>query len=555
VSLYDKSNSYEKAKGYRQDVKGEKGRIAGKGDKGEKEEMTGEPNNAIWSEDDRKTAASFGIVIEELDRQIEVLRRGVSPVLLSRPCFLGDGIDAISDEERPGALAAYEQARKEGRLLKFVPASGAASRMFRDWHVAMTKGGFPDTKEGEDFLRSLGEYGFYPDLVDVVDAHGAFLTDMADKREYKKILDYILNKKGLNYGNFPKALITFHRYPGGTRTALEEHLVESALIVRDQNRIARVHFTVSLEHEKAVREHLLQVVPSCEANFDTVFDFDVSMQNPATHAIAVDLDKRPFRDEDGRLVFRPAGHGALLANLNALDADIVFVKNIDNIAADSFKGSSVLSEKLLAGHLLMTQKRIFAYLFILENPDPVAEKIPDITEFCQATLHIALPASFINLSAEEKRRFLFDALNRPLRVCGMVKNDGEPGGGPFWVQNRDRNGVSSLQIVEESQIDASDIQQKAIWSSSAYFNPVDIVCGLLDYRGRKFDLLDFADPERSIVVKKSQKGRDILSLERPGLWNGAMAYWNTIFIEVPSSTFNPVKTVKDLLRPAHQNNI
>lgn len=516
--------------------------------------MTGEQKSNGWSENDRETAASLGIAMEELDRQIEVLGRGISPVRLSRPCVLGDGIAAISDEERPFVLAAYEEARKEGRLLKFVPASGAASRMFRDWHVAMSKGGFPDKEEGDGFLRLLGEYAFYSDMVDVVTAKGESLTDMAEKGEYQKVLNVILTAEGLNYGNLPKALVKFHRYPGGTRTALEEHLVESALYVRDQNRVARVHFTVSLEHEKAVREHLLQIVPVCEENFDTVFDFDVSIQNPAISAIAVDLDMRPFRDEDGKLVFRPAGHGTLLANLNALDADIVFVKNIDNIAADRFKDDTVLWKKLLAGHLMMTQKRIFDYLFILENPDPVAEKITDIAEFCQKSLNIELPVSFMSLAEEEKRRFLFDALNRPLRVCGMVKNDGEPGGGPFWVQSRAQDDRCSLQIVEESQVDTNDLEQKAIWSSSAYFNPVDLVCGLLDYRGRKFNLTDFVDQETSIVVKKSQKGRDIISLERPGLWNGAMAYWNTIFIEVPLTTFNPVKTVKDLLRPYHQNN-
>ena len=508
--------------------------------------MTGEQNSNVWSENDRQTAASLGMTLKEIDRQIEIFRRGVPPARLSRPCVLGDGIAAISEEERPLLIAAYEAVRKESILMKFVPASGAASRMFRDWHLAMTKGGFPDKEEGEKFIRSLKNYAFYRDLVEAVASGGGSLSDMAEKHEYAKILSFLLTDKGLNYGNLPKALVKFHQYPDGARTALQEHLVESALYVRDQNRVARVHFTVSMEYEKAVRDHLLQIARAFEAKFDTVFDFDISIQDPATNTIAVDLDKRPFRDESGRLFFRPAGHGALIANLNGLDADIVFVKNIDNIVADHFKVDTVLWKKLLAGYLAVTQKEIADYLLVLENPDPAAEQIADIAEFCQKRLNLAPPSSFWALSVEEKRRFLFDSLNRPLRVCGMVKNDGEPGGGPFWVQSRYR---FSLQIVEESQVDTNDPEQKAIWSSSTYFNPVDLVCGLLDYRGRKFRLTDFVDHDTSIVVKKSEKGRDILSLERPGLWNGSMALWNTIFIEVPSTTFNPVKTVKDLLRP------
>ncbi len=515
--------------------------------------MTGEQNSNVWSENDRKTAASLGIALEEIDRQIEIFRRGVSPARLSRPCVLGDGIAAISEEERPLLIAAYEAARKEGRLMNFVPASGSASRMFRDWHVAMTKGGFPDTEEGGKFIRSLKNYAFYSDLVGAVAAGGGSLSDMAETCECAKILNFILTDKGLDYGNLPKALVKFHRYPDGARTALQEHLVESALYVRDQNRIARVHFTVSVEHERAVRDHLLQIARASDANFDTVFDVDISIQDPATNTIAVALDRRPFRDENGRLLFRPAGHGALIANLNSLDADIVFVKNIDNIVADRFKDDTALWKKLLAGYLVDTRKAIFDYLLILENPGSATEKISEIAEFRQKRLNLAPPSSFWAFSVEEKRRFLFDSLNRPLRVCGMVKNDGEPGGGPFWVQSRYRNDAFSLQIVEESQVDANDPEQKAIWSSSTYFNPVDLVCGLHDYRGRKFRLTDFVDHETSIVVKKSEKGRDILSLEKPGLWNGSMALWNTIFIEVPSTTFNPVKTVKDLLRPYHQS--
>ncbi len=507
--------------------------------------------HTLWSETDRKAAARFGIGLDELASQIQIFRRGVRPARLSRPCVLGDGIAVISERERPSLLEAWEEATKEGRLMKFVPASGAASRMFREWHLALAQGGFSTRGKGEEFISSLERYAFYKDLIETVAADGLSLSDLVRNAESAKILDFVLTGKGLNYGNLPKALIKFHSYPDGARTALHEHLVESALYVRDQNKKARVHFTVSGEHEKAVRDHLRQILRRCERDLDTVFAVGISIQDPATNTIAVDLDKKPFRDPNGDLFFRPAGHGALIANLNRLEGDIVFIKNIDNVVTDAFKDDTTLWKKLLAGYLVSVQKEIFTDLVILEQPNPAVEKIADIVEFCRKRLNITLPQSFESFSGEEKRRFLFDALNRPLRVCGMVKNGGEPGGGPFWVQNRSDNSLS-LQIVEESEVDLDDPEQKEIWSSSTHFNPVDLVCGLLDYRGRKFNLEDFIDRDAAIITRKSQKGRDILVLERPGLWNGSMAFWNTIFVEVPLTTFNPVKTINDLLRPYHQ---
>jgi len=514
--------------------------------------MNGGPKSGDWSEDDRRAIAAAGLTIEEVERQLGIFRRGVSPIRLLKPCTLGDGIVAIAAEERPLLMDACEEARRDGRLMKFVPASGAASRMFRDWHAALAAGEFADLPEEESFCRSLASYAFYPDLEEIFDGSGRSLAQMVEDRRYAEILRCILTEEGLNYGSLPKAVIKFHHYPDCARSAIEEHLVEAALYVRDENRIARIHFTVSGDHQKIVQERLLEVMRDYGARFDTVFDFDVSIQDSATNTIAVEPDGRPFRGRNGALLFRPSGHGALLANLDSLDADIAFVKNIDNVVADCHKDDTVLWKKLLAGYLVTLQRELFNDLFILEDPGSAGREISGIAEFCRTRLNIFLPSFFGSLPEAEKRHFLFDKLNRPLRVCGMVKNEGEPGGGPFWVESRGESGVFSPQIVEESQIDKDDRGQMAVWSSSTHFNPVDLVCGLRDYRGRKFRLADFVDQETSIIARKSEKGRDILALERPGLWNGSMAFWNTIFIEVPVTTFAPVKTVRDLLRPAHR---
>lgn len=515
--------------------------------------MTGEKNSFPWSENDLQSIAAAGISLEEIERQLAVFRTGGFPVRLLRPCTPGDGITVIAEEEKQDLTVAYEEARLDGRLMKFVPASGAASRMFHEWHVALANGKFPDAAKENYFEQTLHHYAFYDDLEKTAASKGRPLEKMIETKDYRSILELIMTDQGLRYGSLPKGLLKFHRYPEGARTAIEEHLVEAAMYVRDNNRIARVHFTVSGEHEKLVREKLLQIIREYELRYDTVFDFDISIQDPATHTIAVDLENRPFHDENGKLVFRPSGHGALLSNLENLDADIVFVKNIDNVVADSNKGETVLWKKLLAGYLIAVQKELFDYLLILENPTPSVERIPEIVTFCEDKLNIVFPEIFAGFTDCEKRHFLFDTLNRPLRVCGMVKNEGEPGGGPFRVENHLKAGESSLQIVEESQIDRKDPQQAAIWSSSTHFNPVDLVCGLNDYRGRKFNLADFLDNETSIITRKSEKGKAVLALERPGLWNGAMAFWNSIFVEVPPATFAPVKSVNDLLRGAHQN--
>jgi hypothetical protein len=504
-----------------------------------------------WSAEDRTRIAAHGLSLQEVERQLAIFRQGVPPVRLNRPCRVGDGIVILPEVEHPALLAAHEAARRTVRLMKFTPASGAASRMFREWYRCLYSGGFADGEAWAAFASDLRRYAFFPDLREGIAATGRDIEALLRNREDAAILRFILTKEGLDYGSLPKALLKFHLCPEGNRTALEEHLVEAAQYARDAGDVSRVHFTVSREHENAVRSLLSQVVPGYESRLGTVFAIGLSTQDPETDTIAVDPHLRPFRTEEGGLVFRPGGHGALLANLNTLDADVIFLKNIDNIVPDRLKAETVLWKRLLAGHLIRLQQEIFACLRLLEEGGDAECDLEGIVDFCTRRVNIVLPARFREKSPSEKRSFLFRRLNRPLRVCGMVKNEGEPGGGPFWVDDPDGQGATTLQIVEESQIDRGDPEQRTVWSSATHFNPVDLVCGVRDYRGQKFDLPAFVDPATAAITRKSEKGRELLALERPGLWNGSMAFWNTVFVEVPIATFNPVKTVEDLLRPQH----
>lgn len=434
--------------------------------------------------------------------------------------------------------------------MKFVPASGAASRMFREWFRCLDNGGFTAQAEADAFSRDLERYAFFRDLEKALAEKGQELKGLLDTQA-AAIMRFLLTEEGLNYGLLPKALLKFHAYPEGTRTAIEEHLVEAALYARDLENVARIHFTVSCEHESAVRTLLSRVIPAYESRLDTIFEIGLSTQDPETDTIAVDPEYRPLRTEEGALIFRPGGHGALLANLNTLDADIIFLKNIDNVVPDRLKPETLLWKRFLAGYLIRLQGEIFSCLRRIEQENGTEDDLESIADFCERHLNTALPTQFRDFPISEKRSFLVRKLNRPLRICGMVKNEGEPGGGPFWVDDPDGRGGASVQIIEESQIDLNDPKQRTVWLSATHFNPVDLVCGVRDFHGRKFDLPAFVDPATAAIARKSEKGRELLALERPGLWNGSMAFWTTVFIEVPLATFNPVKTVSDLLRPQH----
>ena len=407
--------------------------------------------------------------------------------------------------------------------MKFVPASGAATRMFKELFEFVNEG-----KRGkgiDTLLSNLDKFAFAPELK-------AVLPEDADDRA---TVDAIVNE-GLNYGHKPKGLVTFHAYPEGARKAVEEHLVEGAAYA-SSNGVARIHFTVSPEHMEGFKTLLAEKVPVYEKRFGIRYDISFSVQKPATDTIAVNPDNTPFRQEDGRLLFRPAGHGALIENLNEIDADVIFIKNIDNVTTDARRGDTIRFKKVLAGVLLDLQERAFEYLRAL---DVDGCELAPIAEFIERRLCVKLPADY-------NTALLRAVLDRPIRACGMVRNEGEPCGGPVWVGNPD--GTESLQIAESSQIGPDD---QPLMKSATHFNPVDLVCGVKTSKGGKFDLRQYTDPSTGFISSKSSGGRELRAQELPGLWNGAMARWNTIFVDVPITTFSPVKVVQDLLRPQHQ---
>jgi Domain of unknown function (DUF4301) len=503
----------------------------------------------VFSEEDLQAIAAKGMDAAEVVRQLELYRQGVDPVHLVRPARIGDGIVQISPGEREALVSLHDQAAKRGRMLKFVPASGAASRMFKDWQGYYLGKGLGSADRSETFLREITRFAFYDDLKDRMALDGQDVEAYIRGRKCVDLLEYILTPRGLNYAWLPKALLKFHSYPGQSRTAMEEHLVEGAFYIRDDTNRCRIHFTVSEEHEAPSRDLFSRVKGYYEDLCGVSYEVTVSTQHSSTDTIAVDLENRPFRDGSGKIVFRPGGHGALLQNLNAIDGDIIFLKNIDNIVPDRLKNVTVLHKKILGGYLVRLQEEIFRNLNLLSEEKVDHEQISRIIRFCQEELSISFPKRFRNASAASKREYMIQKLNRPIRVCGMVKNEGEPGGGPFWV--KEKKGTESLQIIEQNQIDPHSEDQKQIWGSSTHFNPVDLVCGVKNYRGEKFDLNLYADRQAVSISQKHHEGAQLKALELPGLWNGSMAFWNTVFVEVPLETFNPVKTIDDLLRKSH----
>ncbi len=503
----------------------------------------------MFSPSDIEYIRSRGATEEKIAQQIGRFRRGATALTLDRPATVGDGIVRVAEDQKPRLVALHDEEARAGRCLKFVPASGAATRMFKDWHAALNRGGFGSRAERDAFVGSLSRYAFYGDLREALSRAGRDAAVAGAVGTEREVLDFILNERGLHYACKPKALLKFHRYGDAARTALEEHLVEAALYVKDAQGRCRVHVTVSAEHLEPVRELIRQVRGDYERLFGVHYEIGLSVQGESTDTVAVDLDNRPFRARDGRLLFRPGGHGALLYNLQAIQGDIVFVKNIDNIVPDRLKDTTVLYKKILGGCLVALQRELFDRLRALSEPSTGEAVVDEAARFASERLTCLLPPGFEGKPAGERREILVSALDRPLRVCGMVKNEGEPGGGPFWVRGRD--GGCSLQIVEEVQVDKTKPGQAGLWASSTHFNPVDLVCGVRDFRGRPFDLERFVAADQVFISVKSHEGRDIKALELPGLWNGSMAYWHTVFVDVPIETFNPVKTVDDLLRPAH----
>jgi hypothetical protein len=420
--------------------------------------------------------------------------------------------------------------------------------MFRDWYNWYQERKFGSAGGVAKFLGDLVKYAFFNDLREVMASQGEDVGRCIREGRWTHILEFVLTARGLNYNWLPKALIKFHIYPGHTRTALEEHLLEAALYVRDARSICRIHFTVSDEHESRFRESLSRIKGDYERLCGVKYEINVTIQHPSTDTIAVDMENRPFRDRSGKMIFRPGGHGALLKNLNAMEGDVIFIKNIDNVVPDRLKEITVRYKKILGGYLVRLQDEIFHNLNLLSEKRVNEEMLLRVVHFCEKKLLLFFPDRFWNDSLPGKKEYVFRMLNRPIRVCGMVKNEGEPGGGPFWVEE---DKTRSLQIVEKDQLDPNSEEQRDIWKSSTHFNPVDLVCGVRNYKGEKFDLNAYVNRDAVLVSKKSHGDGEMKALELPGLWNGSMADWNTVFVEVPLETFNPVKTVDDLLRKSH----
>ncbi len=476
---------------------------------------------------------------EEVQQQFSFFEKGFDFICLDRPATIDDGIVQLEDEQVEELVSDYENLIKDKTITKFVPASGAASRMFKELYSYLENDSEEIVAKAQNFLLKLEKFAFYDDLRQALKKDGYFLEQEIENQNYKLIIRYILNSEGLNYGNQPKGLLKFHRYDDDCRTAVEEHLVEAAQYAQDANHVCRLHFTVSPQHQSGFEALLSRVLPAYEQRFGVKYEISFSIQNPSTDTLAAELDNQPFRDEKGHLLFRPGGHGALIGNLNDLRSDLVFVKNIDNVTTEDKAETTFLYKKAIASYLIELQKKTFRYLKKIENQDFDEMDLCEMLDFASTEL-------MINVDDDPSAEALFDKLNRPIRICGMVKNEGEPGGGPFWVVNEE--GEESLQIVESSQMDKNDAEQMAIVKEATHFNPVDMVCSFKTYKGEYFNLFDYIDENTGFISSKSYGDRTLKAMELPGLWNGAMAQWITVFVEVPLATFNPVKTVFDLVK-------
>lgn len=500
---------------------------------------------------DKELLKSKGISEEQIAEQLACFKKGFPYLKLSAAASVEKGILTPDTNEQKEYLDAWEGYRQTDKVVvKFVPASGAASRMFKNlFEFLGADYNVPQTSFEKMFFEKIEDFAFYDDLnMACRKTVGEDVPALLASGNYKAIVAALLEAAGLNYGALPKGLLKFHKYEDGNRTPLEEHLVEGALYAANKNGKVNVHFTVSPEHRTLFRTLVDAKAMTYAQKYGVNYNVTFSEQKPSTDTIAVDMENNPFRDV-GKLLFRPGGHGALIENLNDLDADVIFIKNIDNVVPDRLKGDTVLYKKLIAGVLVTLQQRAFAYLRLLDSGRYTHEQILEVLQFLQKQLYCKNP-EIKDLEDAELVIYLKEKLNRPMRVCGMVKNVGEPGGGPFLAYNSD--GTVSLQILESSQIDMDDPAKKEMFEKGTHFNPVDLVCAVRDYKGHKFDLVKYVDKATGFISYKSKNGKDLKALELPGLWNGAMSDWNTIFVEVPLSTFNPVKTVNDLLREQHQ---
>lgn len=507
----------------------------------------------MFTQQDLEVLAKKGISVEKVEGQLACFAKGFPYLELKSAASLENGILAIDDD----AIAYYQDlwtkylaANKQ--IMKFVPASGAASRMFKNlFEFLSAEYEVPTQAFEKTFFAEIDKFAFREALdAACLKNEGASVEELMAAGKYKAVVENLLLPKGLNYGNLPKGLLLFHHSSDQVRAALEEHLVEGALYAANGEGKVNLHFTVSPEHIELFKALTEEKKAAYEKRFGVKYEITFSVQKASTDTIAAAMDNTPFRNDDGSLLFRPGGHGALIENLSELEADVIFIKNIDNVVPDKLKAATVMYKQIIGGVLVSLQQKIFSYLQKLESGHYTHEQLIEMLYFLQTSLYIKNPDTKL-LEDSELALYIKKKLNRPLRVCGMVKNVGEPGGGPFIAKSDD--GTFQAQILESSQINMDDETSKNIFQGATHFNPVDLVCAVRDKNGKPFDLLKYVDPQTGFISYKSKNGRELKALELPGLWNGAMSDWNTVFVEVPIETFNPVKTVNDLLRPQHQS--
>ncbi len=505
----------------------------------------------MFSSSDLNQFKKLGINENTVLRQIDSLKQGFPFLKIKASAVIGNGIKHLDEKERKNAIIAWDNYLDNGSdIVKFVPASGAASRMFKDLFEFLNSNlSAPDNEYVKKFFNEIHNFAFFNALNEKsISLFGKSVDEQIQSGNYKDVIRVLLDEKGLNYGSLPKGLLLFHTYPNYIRTPFLEHIVEGALYTTNKYNEVRIHFTVLPEHLDLFKSHMMNEIAFYENLFKVHYIISFSIQKASTDTIALDANGDVVRNDDGSVLFRPAGHGALIENLNDLNSDIIFIKNIDNVVPDKFKDVTVDYKKVIAGVLVSCQEKLFNYLTILNAGKVSDAELDEMLLFAKNELSIDVDLS--KCSSQEKRNFLFEKFNRPIRVCGMVKNEGEPGGGPYIVIDND--GSTSLQILESSQINKNNPDDVNIMKNSKFFNPVDIVCGVRDFNGNKFDLTKYVDEQTGFISTKSKNGVDMKVLELPGLWNGAMSNWNTIFVEVPIDTFNPVKSVNDLLREQHR---
>ncbi|MCM1070629.1 MAG: DUF4301 family protein [[Clostridium] fimetarium] len=501
--------------------------------------------------DDKELLKKRGISETQLESQLDQFKSGFPYLKIYDSARPGEGITVLDAEGEKAAVARWDKFLADGgTVTKFVPASGAASRMFKAL-FAFVDSADERAAEGSDvdkLLKGIHDVAFFGELNAVCErVHGKSVDQLLAEGKQKEIIAAIIKEDGLNYGNLPKGLLTFHHAAEGTRTPVEEQLMEGAQSARQADGAVNMHLTVSGSHREGFEKKLAEAVPAIESRMGVKIHVDMSEQKPSTDTVAVNDDNTPFREE-GHLVFRPGGHGALIQNLNEIGTEVVFIKNIDNVVPDNQRAATLQYKKVIAGYLMELHDKAAAYMDLLDSRSFNEANLNEICGFLRSKFSFDAP-ELDALKGEELADYLRSKLDRPMRVCGMVRNEGEPGGGPYITRNSD--GSRSLQILESSQIDLSKEENRDMMAKATHFNPVDLVCYVRDYKGGKYDLPSYVDPETGFISSKSLHGRSLKALELPGLWNGAMSDWLTAFVEVPIATFNPVKTVNDLLRPVH----